>query len=196
MGESRPKHNPTYQIKHRLTGAAVIITGALAVLLLLFREPAQMPDTGVGVATSTGEEAETPGFQSNLVPLNVSSVNLNEEKSDPAENSAQSQLEQGETGDEKPANGQDPADHSPDVSGEALSGWSVRVGTFMKQENVDRLFTFLGDHGFDAKLTRVQVESGEATRVWLGPYAKRETADTVNAKLLALRGEKGYVTKH
>ena len=198
MGESRPKHNPTYRIKHRLTGAAVIITGALAVLLLLFREPAQMPAQApdTGVVTATGEEAETPGFESNLVPLNVSSVNLNEEKSDPAENSVQSQLEQGETGDEKLANGQDPADYSPDVSDEALSGWSVRVGTFMKQENVDRLFTFLGDHGFDAKLTRVQVDSGEATRVWLGPYAKRETADTVNAKLLALRGEKGYVTEH
>ncbi len=198
MGESRPKHSPKYQMKHRLIGAAVIITGALSVLLLLLREPVQMPVSEVATneAATNGGEAETPVFESNLVPLNVSSVNLNDKESGSTENSLQSQPEKGDGGDQKLVNDQDPADHSPDVSDEALSGWSVRVGTFTKQENVERLFTLLGDHGFDARRTRVQVDSGEATRVWLGPYAKRETADTVNARLHALRGEKGYITKH
>ncbi len=201
MGESRSEHSPKYQMKHRLTGAAVIIVAALSAILLLLREPARIPGNEVAAQEVTAPEpavADEPAFQSNLVPLNVSSVNLNEKGADSADVGTQLLLKETEPGAQQPEQ-EEKADreqaNEPSQDGTS-GGWSVRVGTFTKAENVERMLTLLGEHGFDAKRTRVQIASGEATRVWLGPYAKRETADTVNARLHALRGEKGYVIRH
>ncbi len=84
----------------------------------------------------------------------------------------------------------------PETVAEAESGWSVRVGTFSKQENVETISTLLNDSGFNARHTKVQTTLGEATRVWLGPYAEKKTAEKVSKRLKNLTGEKGYVTKH
>ena len=76
------------------------------------------------------------------------------------------------------------------------SGWTVRVGTFSKTENVESISALLNNSGFNAQHTKVQTTLGQATRVWLGPYEKKETAVKVSLRLKALTGEKGYVTKH
>lgn len=74
-------------------------------------------------------------------------------------------------------------------------GWVVRVGTFSKAANVESVSTLLSSSGFKPKETLVATSLGQSTRVWLGPYAKRETADKISDKLKTLTGEKGYVTK-
>jgi cell division septation protein DedD len=75
------------------------------------------------------------------------------------------------------------------------NGWTVRVGTFSKSENVETISKLLDSSGFTTRHTEVETTLGKATRVWLGPYADKETADKVSTRLKTLTGEKGYVTK-
>jgi len=75
------------------------------------------------------------------------------------------------------------------------AGWVVRVGTFSKSANVESVASLLTNSGFKPKTTPVSTSLGNSTRVWLGPYAKRETADKISDRLKALTGEKGYVTR-
>ena len=78
---------------------------------------------------------------------------------------------------------------------QVLEGWVVRVGTFSKKANVDSVSSLLANSGFKPKTTPVSTSLGPSTRVWLGPYAKRETADKISDRLKSLTGEKGYVTR-
>lgn len=76
------------------------------------------------------------------------------------------------------------------------NGWAVRVGTFSKKSNVDSVSSLLKDSGFNAHHSKVNTNLGKATRIWLGPYSDKATAEKVSVRLKALTGEKGYVTKH
>ncbi len=77
-----------------------------------------------------------------------------------------------------------------------MDGWTVRVGTFTKTENVTSVTQLLEKSGFNARHTKVTTTLGEATRVWLGPYEDKAAAEKVSARLKTLTGEKGYITKH
>lgn len=81
----------------------------------------------------------------------------------------------------------------PSVPATSSTGWTVQVGTFSEQANADSLSAVLAGNGFTAHKTAL---GGNATRIWLGPYAKKETAGEVSRRLQALTGEKGFVTKH
>ena len=85
----------------------------------------------------------------------------------------------------------------PSVPATSSTGWAVRVGTYAKQTNADSVATALAGNGFTAHKTAVQIAlGGNATRIWVGPYAKKETAGEVSLRLQVLIGEKGFVTKH
>ena len=75
----------------------------------------------------------------------------------------------------------------------AEKGWTVRVGTFVKKENVSSVSALLDNNGFSTNHTEVETTLGKATRVWLGPYADKETAEKVSTRLKSITGEKGYV---
>ena len=85
----------------------------------------------------------------------------------------------------------------PSVPATSSTGWAVRAGTYAKQANADSVATALAGNGFTAHKTVVQIAlGGNATRIWVGPYAKKETAGEVSLRLQVLIGEKGFVTKH
>ncbi len=71
--------------------------------------------------------------------------------------------------------------------------WHVRVGAFAKPENVAAFSEELSKRGYAARTTSVRVSSGEATRIWLGPYANKKTAQEICTKLADLTGQSGYV---
>ncbi len=89
------------------------------------------------------------------------------------------------------------AKSSPVAGSQPVSakGWSVRVGTFARVENVNNLTELLSNSGFQPRKTPVKTRLGAATRIWLGPYAKRTTAERISSQLKLLTGEEGYVTK-
>lgn len=91
-----------------------------------------------------------------------------------------------------------PVDSNTNESGTAEAvkdGWVVRVGTYSKDANVVSVSSLLSKSGYEPNTTPVSTSLGPSTRVWLGPFAKRETADQISDKLKALTGEKGYVTR-
>lgn len=87
-----------------------------------------------------------------------------------------------------------PEESSSDIAKDG-SGWTVRVGTYTKTENVDRVSALLKSHGFDPRHAKVKTALGAATRIWLGPYTKKKTAEKVSTRLKLITGEKGYVTE-
>jgi cell division septation protein DedD len=99
--------------------------------------------------------------------------------------------------DEQPKSVEEEPKKQSDIVKEEVvkDGWTVRVGTFSKNENVKLISDLLNDNGFNTKHTPVTTTLGKATRVWLGPYSTKETAEKISIRLKFLTGEKGYVTK-
>ena len=217
--------NTQYELKHRITGAVILMVFAVVVIPLFLSEPGLEANTTNVDGEGLADQKEL-AFQSRIIPLDINNVN----------NGAidgESQVSLGDNDKpalvditQKPANNVDiPANSetmanstqivmtSPSNTGSStssnqstsnniqlpeeqnLSGWVVRVGTFSKKGNVDTVATLLTNSGFKPKATEVTTSLGKSIRVWLGPYAKKQTADKISARLKSLIGEKGYVTR-
>lgn len=75
-------------------------------------------------------------------------------------------------------------------------GWVVRVGTFAKRENVDRVVKRLEQAGFEPSTTNVKSQNGSVTRVWIGPYAKRVEAARMRTRVQQVTGGEGYIAAY
>jgi DedD protein len=75
-------------------------------------------------------------------------------------------------------------------------GWVVRVGTFAKRGNVERVVKRLEQAGFDPSTTRVETQTGAVTRVWIGPYAKRVEAARMRSRVQRVTGGEGYIAAY
>lgn len=174
---------PEYQLKHRITGAAIIATAAALVIAWLLgpsrietrtdgagsAQPTAPSDRGSPTATATPQgpagAAAEPGAA--LLP-------------------------------ERPA-GARPAGRSEAASipATAETGWAVRVGAFSSQANVDSVTARLTGAGFKVNTTRVKTGQGkDATRIWLGPYPSRQTAREVSVRVSGVSGEQAAVVRH
>ncbi len=78
----------------------------------------------------------------------------------------------------------------------AGQSWAVRIGTFTKTENAQRIMTMLQQKGFDPKKGRVKTATGRATRVWLGPFRDREEAAKTHKRILKETGQKGWIVAY
>lgn len=78
----------------------------------------------------------------------------------------------------------------------AGQSWAVRIGTFTKTENAQRIMSMLQQKGFDPKKGRVKTATGRATRVWLGPFRDREDAAKAHKRILKETGQKGWVVAY
>ena len=238
MPKAATAPEPEYELKHRITGAIILVSVAVLIIPLLLSEPGVEANTEGDAATSSNNT-----FRSRIVPLDISNVNrpvgengggdlplatlddskpalldlTNQdndtepaqpaEQKEPTQKTALVMTREPDSGDqqatqakadEKPA--EEPVAKAsqpknlPEEEG-SRDGWVVRVGTFAKQANVESVSSLLTNSGFKPRTTPVSTSLGESTRVWLGPYAKRETADKISNRLKSLIGEKGYVTK-
>ncbi len=135
---------------------------------------------------SIAEEIESKPAVESLSEPEVKTAPETEQKAEPETKvAAVKKIEEPKASDSAPINQEETAD----------SGWVVRVGTFSKKANVDSVSTLLNNSGFSPKTKLVDTSLGKSTRVWLGPYAKRETANKISERLKSLIGEKGYVTR-
>ena len=75
-------------------------------------------------------------------------------------------------------------------------GWVVRIGTFSQIENANRVQATLREKGFRPSSGKIKTNKGVATRVWVGPYAKRVEAARVRARIERVTGEKGLITPY
>jgi len=175
---------PEYQLKHRVTGAAIIATAAALVIAWLLGQSGL--ETGKGGADSAQQTASSePGL--------------------PAPAAAPQKPGAGATAQpqaalvtERPAAAShaEPGGATPPT---AETGWAVRVGAFSSRENIDSVTAKLTEAGFKVNTTRVKTAQGkDATRIWLGPYASRQTARQVSERLQTseVTGDKGAVVRH
>ena len=254
----RPAAKPEprkYELKHRLTGATILVCTAVITIPLLLKDP--------NIQASIDKAEETPAqsqeFKSKIEPLDLSSLGLvksedslrnsndgtktDKKKSaliqpvdlgaskdsgtpeaeedataaanqDSQETEGKSDSDNGDevvetsTSSESETTAQESQpkqDASADTGQQVAAadtdsgvtdGWTVRVGTFTKKENVTSVTQLLEKSGFNARHTKVTTTLGDATRVWLGPYEDKAAAEKVSARLKTLTGEKGYITKH
>jgi len=254
MSKATQSAPPVYELKHRVTGAAILVILAVVIIPLFLSEPSLEANSNA----RPGEPGYNKTFKSRIVPLNINNVNGNDSGNDqlpvatlddkkPAlldlTNQSQAPQPKAEIAEkakssvekttktalvmtqnpvttqpvskiesekkvepEKPKASQEkskPSSNNNETKvanleqqdNQAGGGWIVRVGTFSKQANVDSVSSLLDNSGFKPKTTGVTTSLGESTRVWLGPYAKRETADKISDRLKDLIGEKGYVTR-
>jgi len=75
-------------------------------------------------------------------------------------------------------------------------GWMVQVGTFSKASNAQNLITKLNKNGFDSRYEIINTDSGQATRVWVGPYEKRVTAGRALEAVKEKTGVKGFIKSY
>ena len=182
---------PEYLLKHRLAGAVIIAGVATMMVVWLLSKPVTEAGGGGGNLVST-----PINFHADPVPASVERNNAERSAdSQPqpkpalvaleANNSTQTQT--------TPTN----AERKPSVPPTSTEGWAVHVGVFSKQAGIDSVSARLKEIGFDVRQTDIKTTRGDdATRIWLGPYASRKTAETVSARTHAITGEKGLVAKH
>lgn len=72
-------------------------------------------------------------------------------------------------------------------------GWIVRIGTFSKPENANRIMSSLKTLGFEPSAENVHTSRGVLTRVWVGPYVQRVEAGRVRSRIQQTTGEKGLI---
>lgn len=75
-------------------------------------------------------------------------------------------------------------------------GWVVRVGTFGKKENANRVVKRLQQAGFEPSTTNIKTDKGQATRVWIGPYAQRVEAARMRTRVQQVTGGEGYIAAY
>lgn len=181
MLRSNTKVPPQYKMKHRLTGAIIIVALAIVVISALLNEPANLVNIDTVKSTQ-------PVLQKTEVPITVTQQTTSTSKGNRVL-----------TTDQK-SNSDSNSEQSSDVAASELplsgSGWRVHAGTFAEIANADSAFEKLTDNGLKARRIQVPTINGTATRVWLGPYAKKETAEKISLKIKEITGKKGYVTEH
>jgi DedD protein len=63
------------------------------------------------------------------------------------------------------------------------SGYMVQVGSYSNKSNADKAAGKLRAKGYTVHTGPVKTSKGTVTRVWLGPFKDRKTADKIKASV-------------
>jgi DedD protein len=72
-------------------------------------------------------------------------------------------------------------------------GWLVQIGVFSKPANAEKSADRLRAKGFTVHTGLVSTSKGEATRVWLGPFEERATAERILGVVARSTGQRGII---
>ncbi len=226
MLKSAKGAEPEYELKHRITGAIILVAAAVLVIPMLLSGPGPEGDGDLRNPESSSQSRIVPLDLSEILPasgeggedLPLAAVEDQQptlldltENNDGETTQAESRSvpDQGEDAQDESARPALVMTRIPDTpeeqaeaqaradtaaKAESQGDWFVRVGTFSKPANADRVFKLLTENGYAPKRTPVSTSEGSSTRVWLGPYAE-EKAIEVSNRMKDLVDEKGYVTK-
>lgn len=179
------RQSPEYQLKHRVTGAAIIATAAALVIAWLLGPSSLDPHQG-GAGDAQQTAPSDPGL-----PLPTAT---------PQGHAGATAEPEAALIAEPPSGARDAGqDEAASTPATAETGWAVRVGAFSSQANVDAVTARLTESGFKVNATRVKTAQGkDATRIWLGPYPDKQTAREVSERLRVsgVTGEEAAVVRH
>ena len=93
---------------------------------------------------------------------------------------------------EKPA----AADKKAAVAQKSDKGWIVQIGSFSSADNAKRILSGLQQKGFKPDTRKVDTPQGKATRIWIGPFPERTTAEEMQARVRKETGQTGLVVAY
>lgn len=207
-------------LKHRVTGAVILIGVAVALILLLLedRRPPS-PEPGEAARTEEPFVSRIQGSADVPPPLPPSSV-----REAPTENATSMDVA-GVPKDEpefKPVLRQDhrlpksvpklntvgdddvretpsarvvPIEKSESRSPSSNGGWVLRVGAFSEQANADSVVGRLEKAGYAPSRATVTVNGRTITRVWVGPFVDRKEAIRSKTEIAEVLGLNGFVVR-
>ncbi len=211
MAIKQPKPQPGYQLRHRLTGAIIIVTFAVVVIPFLLHSPAPEEGSQAGDDSDTITEpdglTESRAPASPVEPLIIEPDKAQSQSEEPVDSVSPSAASQGDRQDQQGRHDDQPEPEddragqqaavttTADTIPETGQAWFVRVGTYVNIKNVNSISKLLADNGFEARHTEVQTTNAKAVRVWLGPYYDPEEAEQARLQARILTHEKVYVTE-
>ena len=77
----------------------------------------------------------------------------------------------------------------------ASSGWILQVGVFSQAANAKKKISELKKKGFNAKSGIVKTSKGTVTKVWIGPFKDRKSAENMQDRLQHKTRQRGMVVK-
>jgi len=193
----------TFVLKHRLTGAAVLIGFAVVVLPMLLGGPDEASQNPPERDLSRAADEQDNVFRSKITPIGgdtpavqaVSEPDGEPNDTRPAEDPDEP-LDDSDTataaGDDTAADDAPATESAPVID----RGWIVQVGTFKNSDNVEKLVAKLQGDGFRASTTDVETSAGWATRVWVGPFETRVEAARNKTRVKQRTGSEGLIVAY
>jgi DedD protein len=180
--------------KHRIIGAIVVV--ALAVIfvpmILSQREaPSERPPVPPTDQAAQGAAAETKVAITKVPPPPAMSEPVKPVAPEPAK--ALPAPSAPEPAKAAPKAAAKPAPQSAAKPAAASSGWVVQVGTFSDAANATRLEQKLRAEGEPVRAEQLQMASGKAVRLRVGPFRDRATAVKAQERIQKDVGVKGVV---
>lgn len=81
-------------------------------------------------------------------------------------------------------------------SAAASGAWILQVGVFSQSANASKKVAELKKKGFNAKTSKLKTSKGTVTKVWLGPFKDRPSAEKMQDRLQHKTRQRGMVVKN
>ena len=194
MANSAPESE--FDLKKRLVGAFILIGFGVVILpALLGGEDPQLNRNQTHPAS-----LDSKVFVSKITPIGGATPKLPQaEKQDQAQlaqpaAAAQTKNSKAESSSQPQATAQ--VEAKVEATNQGEPGWVVRIGTFAKEGNAERVMKRLQQAGFEPSTTKISTDSGAATRVWIGPYAQRVEAARMRKRVNQVTGGEAYIAAY
>jgi len=185
----------SFDLKHRLVGAAVLIVAAVIVLPLLLTGQKQ------------GHRHALIGNGDPAIPIQKSFISRIEvDNPDVSAQQSSAESVKDKSGPRKESDTQESAKDAKDqgiddnrrvVDSVGLpSGWVVRVGVFQLAENAKKRQSLLDENGFNVNLEETKLDGKTAIRVFLGPFSSEDEAERMKAQAVMVTNDKAFVARY
>ena len=184
-------------LKERVIGAIVLVVVAVLVVPVFLDGPSSDAEVVSNVVTLPGQNDQESMTQTVVlnrdraepVPTSAPAPAPTESKPEPVKNKPPTVAKEALP---PPVS----AEKERSIPAESSTGmWAVQLGSFLNQENAERLAADLRKQGYAAFLSQLDTGSGALHRVRIGPQKDRDGAESVAAQL-GKTGHSGQVVPH
>ncbi|HEC11640.1 MAG TPA: SPOR domain-containing protein [Acidiferrobacteraceae bacterium] len=176
--------------KHRVVGAVILALFAIVFLPMILGHNPPGPGNGVTPSGFGGDESKV--FVSKITPAQGQETLSLVQPPTPIVKSTEI-IRPKTAVVARPAKPSKPIANKPSMTVSDSVGWLVRIGTFSQKDNAKRIVSALKSKGFAPKTGTIKSAKGPATRVWVGPFKKRDEAVSVRRQILKDTGQEGLI---
>ncbi|MEC8962323.1 MAG: SPOR domain-containing protein [Pseudomonadota bacterium] len=185
----------SFDLKHRLVGAAVLIVAAVIVLPLVLTGQKQ----GLRHALIGNGGASVPIQQTFISRIEVDNPDVfaQQNSAETVNDESEPRKESDTQASAKDVKDQGIDDNRPVTDSVGLpSGWVVRVGVFQIPENAKKRQSLLNENGFNVNLEETKLDGRTAIRVFLGPFSSEDEAESMKAQAVMVTNDKAFVARY